>query len=108
MGKVLQFKSCAVGGEFTGFGRTPSSYYYTRPDNTADFPTTVINTYKDDKYLSGKVTGIGCGWQQYTVPNSGKVKFTVRGAAGGSTGSGTINSVTGDCAGSINKPRKRC
>lgn len=104
MPKILKFKSCAVGGEFTGFGITPNSYGFTHVKAPNQIVQHINNSYASDAQLSGKVTGIGYGWQQYTVPSSGKIKFTVRGAAGGSTGTGTINPITGAVSGNINRP----
>lgn len=66
--------------------------------------TTIPNAYALDPNLVGKVTGIGYGWQKFVIPSSGKVQFTVRGACGGSTGTGSINPNTGACSGSINRP----
>lgn len=87
MGKILQFKSCATGGEYVGFKQVmPTSYWYIGMAAPANVQARIDATYKDDPNLSGKVVGIGYGWQQYTLPSGGKVKFIVRGAAGG-TGS---------------------
>lgn len=102
MGKVLKFQSCAQGGEHTGFGAvTPTSYGY------IGTPASYINTfYNSDPELKGKVTGIGNGWQKYVVENSGTIKFTVRGAAGGNTSNPgySINPDTGQVSGTGNKP----
>ena len=107
MGKVLKFHSCAKGGEYAGLGAvTPTSYGYVFVDTPANIVNTVNAAYASDPLLAGKVTGIGYGWQKYVIPSSGKCKFTVRGAAGGSTGrSGySINPETGAVIGSGNKP----
>ena len=108
MGKTLKFESCAVGGEFNGIGQTPSSYGFINIRPPADIVDHINSHYASDKNLAGKVTGIGYGWQQYIVPSSGKIKFTVRGAAGASTGTGSINPVSGACSGNINRPRSWC
>lgn len=104
MGKILNFKSCAKPSEFTAFAQTSTSYYYIGVDSPSNIVATINNAYASDPNLAGEVTGIGYGWQKYTIPSSGKVKFTVRGAAGGSTGTGTINPVTGAVSGNINRP----
>lgn len=107
MGKILGFKSCAVGGEFTGFGQvTPSSYSFIGIAAPANINTQIQNSYLSDPDLAGKVTGLGYGWQKFVIPSNGKVKFTVRGAAGGSTGSSgySINPTTGAVNGNGNKP----
>lgn len=104
MGKILKFKSCAQGGEFTTFGQSPTKYGYTFVNTPANIVSYINDCYKDDKNLANKVTGIGYGWQKYVVESYGDVKFTVRGAAGGSTGSGSIDPVTGNTTGYINKP----
>lgn len=107
MPKILQFKSCAKGGEWYGLGAvTPTSYYYLGIDVPANIVATVNAAYASDPNLSGKVTGIGYGWQKYEIPSSGKVRFTVRGAAGGATGKSgfTINPDTGVVTGSGNRP----
>lgn len=104
MGKILKFKSCAVGGEYNGIGRTPTSYGYTFVESPANIVNYINAQYASDANLAGKVEGTGRGWQKYTVASSGKIKFTVRGAAGGSTGAGTINPVSGACSGNINRP----
>lgn len=108
MGKVLQFKSCAKNGEYTAIGRQDSPYVVNFVETPANIVNHINNAYSSDPNLAGKVTGIGYGWQKYVVPSSGKIKFSVRGGAGGSTGTGTINPSTGACSGSVNKPRKRC
>lgn len=107
MGKILQFKSCAAGGEYNGLGAvTPSSYGYIIVQTPANIANHINNCYANDTNLAGKVTGIGYGWQKYEVPSSGKVKFTVRGAAGGATGNlgYSINPITGAVSGSGNRP----
>lgn len=108
MGKILGFKSCAVGGEFYGFGQvTPTSYWYLGiGTNQANTQAQINATYADDPNLNGQVVGIGYGWQQYTLPSSGKIKFSVRGAAGGTTGKAgcSIDPVTGNITGTCNKP----
>lgn len=107
MGKILQFKSCAVGGEYNGLGAvTPSSYGYISVQTPANIVNHINSCYANDVNLAGKVTGIGYGWQKYIVPSSGNVKFTVRGAAGGSTGKSgySINPITGAVSGSGNRP----
>lgn len=107
MAKILKFKSCAKGGEYNGLGaKTPTTYNYIGVDAPANIVTTINAAYADDPNLSGKVTGIGYGWQQFEIPSSGKVKFTVRGAAGGATGKSgfTINPSTGAVTGSGNRP----
>lgn len=107
MGKILKFKSCAKGGEYNGLGAiTPTSYYYIGVDTPANIVKTINDAYADDPILAGKVTGIGYGWQQYTVPSSGNIKFTVRGASGGATGQNgfSINPVTGAVTGNGNRP----
>ena len=84
MGDILRFQSCAVNGEFTELGiQTPSNIYYkgiTSPTNIENY---LNDFYKDDETLSGKVTGIGYGWQKFVVDAAGPAKFSVRGAAGG-------------------------
>lgn len=107
MGKILQFKSCAVGGEYNGLGAvTPSSYGYISVQTPANIVNHINSCYANDVNLAGKVTGIGYGWQKYIIPSSGNVKFTVRGAAGGSTGKSGyfINPITGAVSGSGNRP----
>lgn len=107
MGKILQFKSCAVGGEYNGLGAvTPSSYGYISVQTPANIANYINSCYANDANLAGKVTGIGYGWQKYIVPSSGKIKFTVRGAAGGATGKSgySINPITGAVSGSGNRP----
>lgn len=107
MGKILQFKSCAVGGEFTKLGaQTPSSYGICSVQSPANIVSHIASCYANDPNLAGKVTGIGYGWQQYTIPSSGNIKFTVRGGAGGSTGKNgyTIDPETGVVSGSGNRP----
>ena len=107
MGKILKFKSCAQGGEYTGLGaRTPTSYYYIGVQAAASIASHINAQYATDPDLAGKVTGIGYGWQQYTIPSSGEVRFTVRGAAGGATGKAgfSINPTTGVVTGSGNRP----
>lgn len=109
MGKILQFKSCATGGEYTGLGAiTPSTYHYIAMATSESNTQARINeTYLSDPNLNGKVIGIGYGWQKYIVPSGGKIKFMVRGAAGGCTGNGSsfkIDPVTGDISGTGNRP----
>lgn len=107
MAKILKFKSCAKGGEYTGLGAvTPTSYSYIGVDTAANIVAAINNAYADDSNLAGKVTGIGYGWQKYEIPSSGKVKFTVRGAAGGATGKSgySINADTGAISGTGNRP----
>lgn len=107
MGKILKFKSCAKGGEYTGLGAvTPTSYYYVGVDTPANIVNTINSAYASDPNLAGKVTGIGYGWQKYIIPSSGKITFTVRGAAGGATGKPgySINPTTGAVTGSGNRP----
>ena len=107
MGKILKFKSCAQDGEFTQLGvQTPSNVYYIGVNSPSNIETYITECYKDDKNLAGKVTGIGYGWQQYTVPQTGKLKFSVRGAAGGSTGRAgySIDPETGEITGTGNRP----
>lgn len=108
MGKILQFKSCATGGEYTGLGAaTPSSYGWTAmATSQVNTQARIDATYADDPNLNGKVIGIGYGWQKYVLPSSGKVKFTIRGAAGGcvSKSGFSINPVTGATSGTGNLP----
>lgn len=107
MPKILKFKSCANGGEYNGLGAvTPTSYYYIGVNTPANIVAHINNAYATDPDLAGKVTGIGYGWQQFTIPSSGDIKFTVRGAAGGATGKSgfSINPVTGAVSGSGNRP----
>lgn len=107
MAKILKFKSCAKGGEYNGLGAvTPTGYYYIGVDTPANISNTIATAYMNDKNLTGKVVGIGYGWQQYTIPASGKVRFTVRGAAGGCNGAAgyTINAETGAVTGTGNRP----
>lgn len=102
MSKILSFGSCV--NEFKSFGiQTPTSYEYIAIANAA---TKIPAYYANDSELAGKVTGIGYGWQKYIIPSSGKLKFTVRGGAGGSTGKAgyTINATTGAVSGSGNRP----
>lgn len=107
MNTILGFKSCAQNGEFTQLGvRTPSNIYYigvNSPDAIDDY---IIDCYKDDANLAGKVNGIGYGWQKYVIPITGRFKFSVRGAAGGSTGRAgyTIDPISGNVVGTGNKP----
>lgn len=106
MGKILKFKSCAQNGEFTDLGvKTPSTVYHVAVNSPANIDSYIASCYADDKNLSGKVNGIGYGWQKYVVPSTGKLKFSVRGAAGGSTGYAgyAIDPVTGDVTGTGNK-----
>lgn len=104
MGKILKFKSCAVGGEFNGIGLTPTSYGFVSIQNPSNIINYINSQYASDSNLAGQVTGIGYGWQKYIVPSSGKIKFTVRGGAGGTTGTGSINPITGVCSGNVNRP----
>lgn len=105
MGKVLGFQSCAKGGEFLDIGvQTNKRYTFVEtPANIVDY---INDFYATDANLSGKVTGIGYGWQQYEVESSGKTKFSVRGAAGGTSAytGATIDPVTGDVTGTCNRP----
>lgn len=105
MGKILGFQSCAKGGEFLDIGvQTNKRYTFVEtPANIVDY---INDFYATDTNLSGEVTGIGYGWQQYTVESSGKVKFSVRGAAGGTSAypGATIDPVTGDVTGTCNRP----
>lgn len=110
MAKILKFKSCAKGGEYNGLGAvTPSSYYYIGVESPSNIVNHIDSCYADDPNLAGKVTGIGYGWQKYEIPSSGNIKFTVRGAAGGTTGESgfSINPTTGEITGSGNRPRTR-
>lgn len=103
MPRILKIKSCAIGGEYNGMsGQTPTSYGYISIKPISN----VASTYASDSLLAGKVEGIGNGWQKYTLTTSGKVKFTVRGAAGGMNGASgfTINPVTGQVSGIGNRP----
>lgn len=110
MGKVLQFKSCArnkttgANQEYTAIGKQNTPYLTNIVETPANIVSYINSCYASDPNLSGKVTGIGYGWQKYVVPSSGKIKFSVRGGAGGSTGTGSINPVTGACSGNVNKP----
>lgn len=111
MGKILKFKSCAIGGEYNGLGTvTPSSYGFISIQSPANIVNHINAQYASDSNLAGKVTGIGYGWQKYEVPSAGKIKFTVRGAAGGATGTSgySINPMTGAVTGSGNRPRTWC
>ena len=106
MKKILQFKSCAKGGEFTKTGvPQPSSYNYIAVDTPDNINSYIASCYNTDQYLSGKVEGIGYGWQKYTVEADGTYSFSVRGAAGGSTlySSASIDPVTGVVTGSGNR-----
>lgn len=108
MGKVLRIKSCAKGGEYNGLGAvTPSGYNYIGVDSPTTIATHINNEYASDPNLSGKIEGIGYGWQKFVIPTSGKIKFTVRGSAGGVSGVAgyTINATTGAVTGSGNRPR---
>ena len=105
--KQLKFKSCAKGGEFTALGtQTPTSYGYICVDTPANIVATINAAYASDPDLAGLVEGIGYGWQKYVIQKSGAVKFTVRGAAGGSTGKSgySINANTGVVSGTGNRP----
>lgn len=109
MGTILQFKSCAYGGEFTKLGvQTPSdaSLYFIAPNTPDKMPTWIPKCYENDPNLCNQVSGIGYGWQKYILPYTSKLKFSVRGAAGGSTGYAgyTIDPVTGKVTGTGNKP----
>ena len=109
MGTILQFKSCAYGGEFIKLGvQTPSdaSLYYIAPNTPDKIPTWIPKCYENDPNLCNQVSGIGYGWQKYILPYTSKLKFSVRGAAGGSTGYAgyTIDPVTGKVTGTGNKP----
>lgn len=107
MGKILKFKSCAQNGEFTSLGvETPSTVYYIGVNTPSNIDSYIASCYASDANLAGKVNGIGYGWQKYVVPSTGKLKFSVRGAAGGSTGrvGYTIDPVTGDIIGTGNRP----
>lgn len=105
MGKVLGFQSCAYKAEFTTTGtQTPSDYWHIAVQTPANIVNYINNFYATDPNLAGKVTGIGYGWQQYTVETTGIIRFSVRGAAGGTTGSSIkIDPVTGDVTGSGNR-----
>lgn len=105
MGKVLGFQSCAKGGEFLDIG-VQTNKRYTFVETPANIVKYINDFYAEDVNLSGKVTGIGYGWQQYTVESSGKVKFSVRGAAGGTSAytGATIDPVTGNVTGNCNRP----
>lgn len=107
MGKILKFHSCAPGGEFLSIGvQTPTS----KPVVAIATPSTIVNhinsCYASDAELNGKVEGIGYGWQKFIIPSGGKVKFTVRGASGGSCGVSTfkIDPITGNVVGNGNRP----
>lgn len=104
MGQILQFKSCAVGGEYNGFVTTPSTYHYIGIAAPANIQNQINENYLGTT-LDGKVTGIGYGWQQYIVPSSGKAIFTVRGAAGGISANSnfSINPNSGAVTGSGNR-----
>lgn len=107
MGKILQFKSCATGGEYTGLGAvTPTSYWYIGIAAPANVQARLDATYVTDENLAGKVTGIGYGWQRYEIPSGGKIKCMVRGAAGGTCGVAgySIDPVTGAVTGTGNRP----
>lgn len=107
MGKILQFKSCAVGGEYSALGAvTPTGYGFVFVQTPANLQAQLDAYYNSDPNLAGKVIGIGYGWQQYTLEQSGIVKFTVRGGAGGSTGRAgyAINPSTGAVTGTGNRP----
>ena len=107
MGKILKFKSCAQNGEFTSLGvETPSTVYYIGVNTPSNIDSYIASCYASDANLAGKVNGIGYGWQKYVVPSTGKLKFSVRGAAGGATGRAgyTIDPVTGDVVGTGNRP----
>lgn len=105
MGKILGFQSCAKGGEFLDIG-VQTNKRYTFVETPAKIVDYINDFYATDTNLSGKVTGIGYGWQQYTIESSGKVKFSVRGAAGGTSAypGATIDPVTGDVTGTCNRP----
>lgn len=91
MGTILQFHSCAVGGEYRGFaGGQSSSYHYIAIAPPASLQAQIDASYSGTN-LAGKVIGIGYGWQKFVMPYSGKVKFTVRGAAGGSSAPSGFN-----------------
>lgn len=105
MGKILQFESCATGGEWNGVGKvTPTSYYYIGVAAPASLQTRLDTVYTGTE-LQGQVTGIGYGWQKFIVPSAGKITFTVRGAAGGCTGNANmaIDPVTGVISGTGNR-----
>lgn len=107
MAKILQFKSCAQGGEYNGLGAiSPTSYGYISVNTPSNIVNWINSQYASDFNLAGKVTGIGYGWQKYEIPSSGKIKFIVRGAAGGATGKPgySINPTTGAISGSGNRP----
>ena len=105
MGKILGFQSCAKGGEFKDIG-VQTNKRYTFVETPANIVNYINDFYATDVTLSGKVTGVGYGWQQYTVESSGKTKFSVRGAAGGTSAypGATINPVTGSVTGTCNRP----
>ena len=107
MGKILKFKSCVQNGEFTSLGvETPSTVYFIGVNTPANIDSYIASCYASDTNLAGKVNGIGYGWQKFVVPNNCKLKFSVRGAAGGATGRAgyTIDPVTGDVSGKGNRP----
>lgn len=105
--KILQFKSCAQGGEYTSWGQLSHDYsgYTCIGSNQTNTQAQIDLTYASDPLLANKVTGIGYGWQKYIVPTTGKCKVTVRGAAGGCCGyaSGKIDPITGAVTGSLNR-----
>ena len=105
MGTILQFKSCAYGGEYTGYGTTPTNIYYGSMYTPDKIGAYIKECYKNNTDMVN-VEGIGYGWQKYTVPYTSKLKFSVRGAAGGTTSSGaaSIDPVTGKVTGSLNRP----
>lgn len=106
MGKVLGFQSCAYKGEFKDIGvQTPTDYWHIAVNTPANIVDYINNFYATDPNLAGKVTGIGYGWQQYTVETTGKTKFSVRGAAGGTTAvkGATIDPITGEVTGRCNR-----
>lgn len=105
MGKILQFESCAVGGEWTGLGKvTPTTYQFIAISAPSSLQARLDTIYNGTE-LENSVTGIGYGWQKFVVPNAGKIKFIVRGAAGGccSATNCSIDPVTGAISGIGNR-----
>ena len=78
MGTILQFKSCAYGGEYTGYGTTPTNIYYGSMYTPDKIGAYIKECYKNNTDMVN-VEGIGYGWQKYTVPYTSKLKFSVRG-----------------------------
>ena len=78
MGKILKFKSCAQGGEYTGLGAiTPTNYYYIGVESPSNIVNHINASYATDPDLAGKVTGIGGNNMKYRLLEMLSLQFVV-------------------------------